>query len=87
MQHSAVSCVTRLAFKVSARARLLTPPPALRSFLEIYNELITDLLRPASSGLNIRDGDIKRGVYVEDLSETNVLNGGLRVQCGVHAPA
>jgi len=46
--------------------------------LEIYNEVITDLLRPTSSGLNIRDGDIKRGVYVEDLSETYVVNGGYR---------
>ncbi|GAB4820291.1 hypothetical protein N2152v2_007337 [Parachlorella kessleri] len=44
------------------------------SFLEIYNEVITDLLRPTSSGLNVRDGDIKRGVYVEDLSETYVVN-------------
>jgi kinesin family member 15 len=45
------------------------------SFLEIYNEEISDLLVPAAVGLQIRDGDIKRGVYVQNLSETEVLNG------------
>lgn len=45
------------------------------SFLEIYNEEVTDLLRPTASGLQIRDGDLKRGVYVQGLSETEVLNG------------
>lgn len=44
------------------------------SFLEIYNEEITDLLAPGPA-LQIRDGDVKRGVYVQDLSEHNVLNG------------
>ncbi|KAL6784692.1 hypothetical protein ACKKBF_B02815 [Auxenochlorella protothecoides x Auxenochlorella symbiontica] len=43
------------------------------SFLEIYNEEITDLLAPGPA-LQIRDGDVKRGVYVQDLSEHNVLN-------------
>jgi hypothetical protein len=62
-------------------ARCLPHAPA-RSFLEIYNEVITDLLRPCSTGLNIRDGDIKRGVYVEDLSETNVLNGACLAHVG-----
>ena len=47
------------------------------SFLEIYNEEITDLLRPEAVGLQIRDGDLKRGVYVQGLSETEVLNGVL----------
>lgn len=45
------------------------------SFLEIYNEEVTDLLEPGSNGLQIRDGDAKRGVYVQGLSETEVLNG------------
>ena len=47
------------------------------SFLEIYNEEITDLLDPSATGLQIRDGDAKRGVYVQGLSETEVLNGAL----------
>jgi hypothetical protein len=45
------------------------------SFLEIYNEEITDLLDPSASGLQIRDGDTTRGVYVQGLSEQEVLNG------------
>lgn len=44
------------------------------SFLEIYNEEVTDLLTPSSTGLQIRDGDLKKGVYVQGLSETEVLN-------------
>ena len=44
------------------------------SFLEIYNEEVTDLLSPGSKGLQIRDGDLKKGVYVQGLSETEVLN-------------
>ncbi|KAI8102884.1 hypothetical protein M9434_005676 [Picochlorum sp. BPE23] len=44
------------------------------SFLEIYNEEITDLLDPSLTGLQIRDGDEKRGVYVQGLSENEVLN-------------
>ena len=44
------------------------------SFLEIYNEDITDLLEPTSTGLQIRDGDVKKGVYVQGLSEHEVLN-------------
>lgn len=41
------------------------------SFLEIYNEQITDLLEPSSSNLQIRE-DSKKGVYVENLTETAV---------------
>ncbi|KAK9838407.1 hypothetical protein WJX84_002853 [Apatococcus fuscideae] len=43
------------------------------SFLEIYNETITDLLNPAAYNLQIRE-DIRRGCYVEGLSEEIVLN-------------
>ncbi|KAM7279737.1 hypothetical protein ACFE04_006871 [Oxalis oulophora] len=43
------------------------------SFLEIYNEQITDLLEPSSSNLQLRE-DMKRGVYVENLSEHDVRN-------------
>jgi len=38
------------------------------SFLEIYNEQIMDLLEPTSINLNLRE-DIKKGVYVEGLTE------------------
>jgi predicted nucleic acid-binding Zn-ribbon protein len=46
------------------------------SFLEIYNEKITDLLnhdsgRPSSSSLALRE-DIKNGVYVEDLTQETI---------------
>ncbi|XP_050371998.1 kinesin-like protein KIN-12B [Argentina anserina] len=38
------------------------------SFLEIYNEQITDLLDPNPKSLQIRE-DVKSGVYVENLTE------------------
>lgn len=38
------------------------------SYLQIYNENISDLLKPARSNLSIRE-DKRRGVYVEGLSE------------------
>eukprot|EP01039_Chlorochromonas_danica_P003770 gene3770-4120_t len=38
------------------------------SYLQIYNEQISDLLKPDRNNLNIRE-DKKRGVYVEGLSE------------------
>ncbi|KAL6952982.1 Kinesin-like protein KIN-12E [Sarracenia purpurea var. burkii] len=41
------------------------------SFLEIYNEQITDLLEPSSNNLLIRE-DLKKGVYVENLTEYSV---------------
>ncbi|XP_078437398.1 kinesin-like protein KIN-12G [Wolffia australiana] len=41
------------------------------SFLEIYNEQILDLLDPSSSNLQIRE-DLKKGIYVENLSEFEV---------------
>ncbi|KAK6265212.1 hypothetical protein QUC31_016049 [Theobroma cacao] len=41
------------------------------SFLEIYNEQITDLLEPSSTNLQLRE-DLKKGVYVENLMEYNV---------------
>ncbi|KAJ8766501.1 hypothetical protein K2173_022560 [Erythroxylum novogranatense] len=41
------------------------------SFLEIYNEQITDLLEPSSTNLQLRE-DMKKGVYVENLTEYNV---------------
>ncbi|XP_050372198.1 kinesin-like protein KIN-12C [Argentina anserina] len=43
------------------------------SFLEIYNEQITDLLEPSSTNLQLRE-DMKKGVYVENLTEYNVTN-------------
>ncbi|KAI7744954.1 hypothetical protein M8C21_027075 [Ambrosia artemisiifolia] len=41
------------------------------SFLEIYNEQITDLLEPSSTNLQLREG-LKEGVYVENLTEYTV---------------
>ncbi|KAF8089454.1 hypothetical protein N665_0505s0004 [Sinapis alba] len=41
------------------------------SFLEIYNEQITDLLEPSSTNLQLRE-DLGNGVYVENLVEHNV---------------
>ncbi|CAH1452916.1 unnamed protein product [Lactuca virosa] len=43
------------------------------SFLEIYNEQITDLLDPAQRNLQIRE-DTKTGVYVENLTEESVCS-------------
>ncbi|KAL6194131.1 hypothetical protein ACLB2K_035215 [Fragaria x ananassa] len=43
------------------------------SFLEIYNEQITDLLDPNPKSLQIRE-DVKSGVYVENLTEECVRN-------------
>ncbi|KAJ6729144.1 CENTROMERE PROTEIN E [Salix viminalis] len=42
------------------------------SFLEIYNEQITDLLDPSQRNLQIRE-DMQTGVYVENLREEYVL--------------
>ncbi|XVE93307.1 hypothetical protein REPUB_Repub01dG0180300 [Reevesia pubescens] len=41
------------------------------SFLEIYNEQITDLLDPSAANLLLRE-DVKKGVYVENLTEFEV---------------
>ncbi|KAK4266579.1 hypothetical protein QN277_027476 [Acacia crassicarpa] len=41
------------------------------SFLEIYNEQITDLLDPNQRNLQIRE-DVKSGIYVENLTEEQV---------------
>ncbi|XP_022761807.1 kinesin-like protein KIN-12B [Durio zibethinus] len=41
------------------------------SFLEIYNEQITDLLDPNQGNLQLRE-DVKSGVYVENLTEEYV---------------
>jgi kinesin family protein 3/17 len=38
------------------------------SYLQIYNEYISDLLKPEKTNLNIRE-DKKKGLYVEGLSE------------------
>eukprot|EP00029_Vermamoeba_vermiformis_P010617 TRINITY_DN5621_c0_g1_i1.p1 TRINITY_DN5621_c0_g1~~TRINITY_DN5621_c0_g1_i1.p1 ORF type:complete len:1483 (-),score=519.00 TRINITY_DN5621_c0_g1_i1:38-4486(-) len=41
------------------------------SYLEIYNEQITDLLNPSQAKLQIRD-DVKKGIFVENLVEEAV---------------
>ncbi|CAH9125833.1 unnamed protein product [Cuscuta epithymum] len=45
------------------------------SFLEIYNEQVTDLLDPSSTNLMLRE-DTTKGVYVENLSEFEVQTVG-----------
>lgn len=49
---------------VSPRMRFLVRA----SYLQIYNEVISDLLKPERTNLNIRE-DKKKGVFVEGLSE------------------
>ena len=46
------------------------------SFLECYNEEISDLLAPSAAGpgLCVRDGDATRGIFVQGLTEESVLN-------------
>ncbi|GKA52962.1 kinesin-like protein KIN-12D [Tanacetum coccineum] len=41
------------------------------SFLELYKEQIVDLLKPSSKNLKLRE-DAKKGVYVENLTESKV---------------
>ena len=43
------------------------------SYLQLYNENISDLLKPERQNLNIRE-DKKKGIYVENLSEWVVRN-------------
>ena len=43
------------------------------SYLQIYNEVISDLLKPENKNLTVRE-DSKRGVFVEGLSEWVVRN-------------
>jgi hypothetical protein len=46
------------------------------SFLQIYNEQVSDLLKPADKPLTLRH-DTARGVFAENLSEYVVVNGVL----------
>ena len=50
------------------------------SFLEIYNESITDLLCSSQAGLSIRE-DAAAGVYVEGLTEESVSSGASSACC------
>ncbi|XP_024519762.1 kinesin-like protein KIN-12C isoform X1 [Selaginella moellendorffii] len=45
------------------------------SFLEIYNEQVSDLLEPSATNLQLRE-DVKKGVYVENLKEVEVNSVG-----------
>ena len=42
-------------------------------YLEIYNEAISDLLRPGNTNLQLRE-HYKRGCHVEGLTEMTALN-------------
>ena len=43
------------------------------TYLELYNEVVCDLLSPGSQGLKIRQ-HLKTGIYVEDLTEVQLSN-------------
>jgi centromeric protein E len=43
------------------------------SYLEIYNEIINDLLDPRNTNLRVRE-DKSRGVFVENLKEDVVMS-------------
>ena len=43
------------------------------TYLELYNEVVCDLLSPGSHGLKIRQ-HLKTGIYVEDLTEVQLSN-------------
>lgn len=63
-----------LALWRSSRPNLPLPPPRVHlskylvraSYLQIYNEVISDLLKPEKTNLVIRE-DRKRGVFVDGL--------------------
>lgn len=55
---------THIQGAVSSRTRFLVRA----SYLQIYNEVISDLLKPERSNLQVRE-DKKKGVFVEGLSE------------------
>jgi hypothetical protein len=46
------------------------------SYLQIYNDTISDLLKPERSSLAIREDAKKKGVFVEGLSEWAVRTPG-----------
>ena len=52
------------------------------SFLEIYQEQIFDLLDPASSNLHLHE-NMKKGVFVDSLTERTVANANEAYQVGV----
>jgi hypothetical protein len=56
------------------------------AFLEIYYEVITDLLEPAATKLEIRESQ-RSGCYVEGLSSHTVLTGALAAGGGRPAAA
>jgi len=58
-------------FSNRKRTGAVTEYSCMCSFLEIYNEQITDLLNPEATRLQLRE-DHKKGVYVENLTEVEV---------------
>ena len=47
------------------------------TFIEIYNESITDLVNPDAVGLAIRDDKHNGGLYVDGTQEVSVVSGRL----------
>jgi centromeric protein E len=43
------------------------------SFLEVYNEMVNDLLRPGNTNLDVRES-LEKGVYIDSLSEFTVAS-------------
>ncbi|KAM3141803.1 hypothetical protein pb186bvf_006125 [Paramecium bursaria] len=60
---------------IELKSNAMTTFMVRASYLQIYNESISDLLRPDHQQLNIRE-DKKRGVFVENLSEWAVRGPG-----------
>lgn len=45
------------------------------TFIEIYNESITDLMNPEAVGLTVRDDRSKSGIYVDGVQEITISSG------------
>ena len=66
--------IPRLGVELFARIGAAPPDTSVvvtATYLELYNEVICDLLAPGNQGLRIRQ-HIKNGIYVEDLTEVQV---------------
>ena len=90
---SATAPCSELCLLLSVRLRAMCGPQGGESvrylckcsFLEIYNETITDLLSLSDSNLHIRE-DIRQGIYVEGLLQEEVSNGETYTLCRAWRP-
>lgn len=51
------------------------------TFIEIYNESITDLVNPDAVGLAVRDDRHNGGLYVDGAQQVSVVSGGYLFIC------